>query len=361
MAKKKYPNIQWRDGVAQLEAVVKGQRIRESLHTSNLNEAIERRDKRMAEIKEGAAAQSLDWVTPGAAPKRYPSTLEYATKMISQQLARGTTEAHSKSGLAHQWKRLSELFPTVDAITNDSVAAYYYTRLKMGYRHVSVKRDIPLLKACVNKWGRKLHPEIEIIDWEAPRQPRHEEPDNTAGETKDLVFLKAWLESLHTRAKAQATVALCTGLRAEELRRVQPSWVKPLSGRHKGHVLYMPKAATKSGIDRMIALPHLVSKLIAEHFPIPENYKKHFVGAAKRLGHGDTVHLRDLRHTFKTEVGRYEPAATALVMGHHHHSGTSADIYLHQTIEGCLEVARLAEQLFLAPKPQKRAAQKVKI
>jgi len=348
MAKKTYPNLEDRDGIYYYNFRRNGQRYCASTHTGNVSEA-QRIVREMITKAEAGEMVRAPGHTPGAAPKRYASTREYADKKISEQLDRGTSPKDSKYGLALQWKRLCELFPTVDLITDDSVSAYFHEQLRNGYKRESVKRDIPLLRNCVNEWGRRLHPELQVVLWKVPRQRRPEELSEQAGEAKDPAFLRRWAAALHARAQAQALVAMNTGLRAFELRRVKPSWVKPLKGKAIGHMLHVPAPSTKGGRPRKIGLTPLVAELILEHFPIPNDFKKHFNGVAKRLGHGDTVHLRDLRHTFNVEVGEHEPVHVELVMGHHRSGGSSNDRYRHQTDDGCVRVAEVAARIFLAP------------
>lgn len=203
------------------------------------------------------------------------------------------------------------------------------------------------MRYCVNKWGRRKHPELEIVDWKVPRKPRTEKKDAKRGSRKSPAFLQQWPSTLHDRAQAQATVALCTGLRAEELRRVQPQWVERINDKRIRYVLRLPGVATKNAHPRSVGLPASIAALIKRHFPIAEDFKQHFAAAAKRLGHGDTVTLRDLRHTFKVEVSRREYLAIQLVMGHRRIQAHSGDEYQHLLDKDCVRVALAARNLFL--------------
>lgn len=364
MARRSIKNVFWRGevngkgGTAYLEIVINGKKHRESLHTGNWDEADKRRDQRVAELRAGANASpdSAAWHTPGEAPRKYAETREYAEMLAAKAKVRGSSDYTIKQGLRLQWKRLCAEFPTVDAITDATIEAYFYRRLSEGSRYNSVKRDIAPLKKCVNEWGRKFHPELPVLMWEMPRKVRGQTKSAQAGEPKPVAFLRKWLAELHDRAKAQALVALCTGLRAEELRRVKPGWVLRISDDRIQHILKMPVGSTKSGHPRTIGLPAPIARLIAEHFPIAEDYKKHFCGVARRLDHNDTVTLRDLRHTFKVEMSRKDALATNLVMGHRHLEGTSGDIYQHLVLEDCIRIAVFAQSVFLGPQALQTSA-----
>lgn len=345
MAKKRsYPNIQWRDGVAQLEVTVRGQRIRESLHTSNFNEAVEHRDKRIAELKKGVIAESATWHTPGAAPVGYASVREYADQEIDRARARGCEANTVRWTYEHPWVHLCAAFPTVELITNETVATYYYARLKAGHRHVSVKRDIPYLRGAA-KWGRRLHPELEIVDWEVPRKKKGGDKGNQAGEPKPVEVVRRWFAALKPERQAQAALLMCSGIRLGEMAKVKPEWIEPVAGSHVS-LLRLPAWATKDRRARAIGLPRNVAALVREHFPTAANPRKHFNTVAKAVGYGDTISPRDLRHTLKVQVSRHEPIAVQLVMGHRHLEGTAGDMYQHLTDEDCIRVAQVVSRIF---------------
>ena len=339
------PNLELRGEVYRYRVKINGKLHRVNLNTRNFNEAMVKYREILANGHESFVDTER---TPGAAPKRYALTREYADRKIQEQLDRGTSEKNSKCGLAHQWARLCTHFPTVDTITDDSVAHYFHARLRAGYSRASVARDIPLLRLCVNTWGIKQYRELDTVEWKVPRKRRGEVKGVNAGEAKDPAFIREWLAALPVLARAQATVALATALRATELRRLQPLWVKPIRGEPDFAMVHLPEHATKSGMARMIAVPQSVARLIRQHFPLATDFRKTYAAAARELGHDDTVTLRDLRHTFKTEIGEHEGLGVMQVMGHHHFEGGAADAYRHQTVGACVMVAKAVARLLLA-------------
>lgn len=340
-----YPNVQWRDGIAYLVVKIDGQRIRESLHTSNWNEAVERREKRLQELKnKEASRESCGWQTPGAAPVGYSRLREYADERIERARDRKCAAITVKWGEEHQWKHLCAMFPTVDLITEDAVAGYYYARLRAGYAHNSVKRDIPLLREA-SRWAHRRHRELEVVDWKVPARNKREALAAQAGEAKPVAFVRKWWAALKPERQAQAALFMCAGMRMNEVLRVQPSWLEP-SGTAGIELLRIPASATKDGRRRVVGIPQIVATLVREHMPTAANPRKHFNTVAKALGHGDTLHARDLRHTFKVELSRHAPIAVQLVMGHKHLEGTAGDMYQHLTDADAIKVAEHAAELW---------------
>lgn len=334
MKKRAYPNIGWRDGVAQLEVIVQGKRHRESLHTSNFHEAVERRDTRIAELKAGVTEQSASWHTPGVR-SAYSHVREFADADIERQREDGSSEHTIKCGLVIQWRRICQTFRTVDELTDDALATYYRNHRVAGLAHASIKRDLPLLRRA-SAWGVGRHPDLKLATYKVPKQSarvRHQRGVNAGEARTELPKLRAWLALLNTGARAQAEIVLRTGLRAFELRRLDAKWIK-------ANVLELPGEATKGGLPRRIALTPPLTGYIKATLPlIDADYKKQFVRTGKEV-YGDSVTLRDLRHTFASLASRHDADATRLIMGHTTGDRNASMFYQHATDERIVRVAK---------------------
>lgn len=106
-----------------------------------------------------------------------------------------------------------------------------------------------------------------------------------------------------------------TGLRLEEFRRYDPSWLHPT-------YLRVPTIATKTGRVTQVGRDLPLTK---EAYAIAKEWGHAFAGkkfnhalvlASRRAGVSPTLTPRDLRATYITEIARKDPAAAQYLAGH---------------------------------------------
>ena len=173
-------------------------------------------------------------------------------------------------------------------------------------------------------------------------------------------MLRAWLDALPEDARAQATVALQTGLRATELRRITWGWVEKVEGMAVPALLRVPAAGAKTRTERVVGLPaeslEVLEQLAAARefnrdVPLMDSdYKKSFHAATQAIDYDRRIHLRDLRHCYSTLGlhGTGDATATQAALGHAQLATTQK--YLSSTLERAAAVSAAVARA-IAPSP----------
>jgi integrase len=194
-------------------------------------------------------------------------------------------------------------------------------------------------------------------DWPSVRRdpPR----ESQRGHLHAPEVLRKWLDALPEDARAQATVALQTGLRATELRRIAWGWVERVEGMAVPALLRVPAAGAKTRTERVVGLPaeslEVLERLAAAHefdrdVPLMDSdYKKSFHAASTAIEYDRRIHLRDLRHCYSTLglQGTGDATATQAALGHAQLATTQR--YLSSTLERAAAVSAAVARA-IAPK-----------
>jgi len=217
-----------------------------------------------------------------------------------------------------------------DNISYDRVVAFIAARRGEGARGQSIVKESQALKRGLRIAMRRGSVRQLLNEW--PRIRRDPPCPKKKGKLHPTSSLLAWISYLRKHfpeAGWQASTALRTGLRAEELRKVRWSWVEdapPDSGVPK--LLRVPAWATKNRRERVIGLTAEVvqdleavrsARDLTDDEPLmPGLHRKVFATASEAIGYGKVITLRDLRHCHATWAaqGTGDAAAAQAALGH---------------------------------------------
>lgn len=210
----------------------------------------------------------------------------------------------------------------------DLAQTYIGQRRQEGLRGQSILKEIQCLKR-----GLKIARRKRWIQ-ELPELPQvRKDPANKAqaGKLHDPMVLARWLEALDLEGRAdgareQAELVLRTGLRADEVRRLQLGWIEiapELDG--VAALLHVPADKAKNRKERWIGLTPEALALIRRRAqetgaqtPFAGLHRRAFVTAGQRIGYPQVITLRDLRHTHST-LGTWktgDAAGVQAALGH---------------------------------------------
>jgi len=199
-----------------------------------------------------------------------------------------------------------------------------------GARGQSIVKDVQALKRGLRIAKRRgsLH---QLPD-EWPKLRRDPPNERQRGKLHPVAVMMAWLGHLKRHAPEawrQASTAVRTGLRAEELRKVRWDWVEEApAGSGVPKLLRVPAWAAKNRRERAIGLTPEVEAFLrtaraqdglSDETPLlPGQHRKAFAAAAKAVGHSKSITLRDLRHCHATWAaqGTGDAAAAQAALGH---------------------------------------------
>lgn len=260
---------------------------------------------------------------------------------VQDTTARGAGVRQVES-VEERWVPLLAYFgPDSDpaAIDYDAFQAYVVHRRGDGARGQTIRKE---RQALVRGWAiarrRKLLgdlPELPVIKSDPPNVDQ-------AGKLYPLDTVLRWLDELARvprsgKARHQAEIALRTGLRAEEVRRLCWSWVRVAAD--GSAVLEVPAESAKTRTARTVGLPAEALALIRElavdagpDLPLcPSTHLRAARVASKRVGE-KSITLRDLRHTYASiaAIGG-DVLAVQSALGHTDLTMTTR--YMHSTQE----------------------------
>lgn len=278
--------------------------------------------------------------------------------VAQQDIAR--KKEHGKStgyvtAITRYWVILVEHFSDVElaSITHEHVDRFIATMRERGHALKSIKEYIGALRR-----GFDLG-QVELPKpWPVLRVKGQEPNEQRKGKLREVSDLRMWLADLPEDARCMATVALCTGIRREELRRMDRSWIDA-----RGQI-HLPAWATKGKSARTVPLvgPALEAferacELRGSDIPFEgRDHKTTYTRASERLGIALPVTLRDLRHTFATwayEGSAGDERAVNQVMGHAEQ--TTADRYHTVSNERIWAVVRAAVRKYPYPTPHRNS------
>lgn len=235
----------------------------------------------------------------------------------------GKIRAKTVEGL---WKPLHRLMGAkrdATRLTVGDVAAYAGARRREGVRGQTIKREVEALVRALriakrDKLTRALPfdpDDLPRIRFDAPNQQQRGKtwrPDQIAE-----VFAHLSKKALTAGHLDRCRLIMLTGLRLEELHRLQPSWVvHDISGDPPAW-LHIPPEGAKWGKPRPIPLVPAALEIIERCAPFkPVRFNKSLAHASRKAGLSAVMTPRDLRTTFLDEAGRLDPVAAQKLGGH---------------------------------------------
>lgn len=211
---------------------------------------------------------------------------------------------------------------------------------------------------CIRRWLiiAKRDGDIAKLPEPWPAIRRDPKDKRRSGKLWPPQLLAQFLRGLHEHARDEVEVAVLTGLRLYELKRVEAGWVEPAPvGARTPAILRLPDWATKGGVERVIGLPasalatvkrRLEADPKRERVFSQSNFKKHRATVARKLGWPAPPSMRDLRHTFASLSLRRTADAAGLLRALGHKDLRTTEMYLSSTIEDITAMGAAVEEAF---------------
>lgn len=253
----------------------------------------------------------------------------------------GATATHIETCLSTHWRHLASFFGTekdMASFTADDVADYVRHRREAGVRAQTINRELGTFKRAF-----RLAELPTPFPW--PLLKKSSPHEGLAGKAHPIATLTKWLAILPPDARDMAEVALLTGMRREELRRMESSWLR------NDEVLVLPAAGTKTRRERILGVSAqllvILKKLFARsHQPFGgRDHKTAFNTASARLGIVPHITLRDLRHCHATFALRATQDVTGVMKAMGHSTIATASLYQHTDITRAKAVANVLPDL----------------
>jgi integrase len=229
---------------------------------------------------------------------------------------------------------------------------YMNARLDEGVGGQTVRRELGALARALRVSGYAVGG-----DWpngvreKKLRRKDTEQSLAQRGHRVELEDLGPFWAALHAAGEHEAAdlsqVALLTGLRSTELRRVRMEWVREApAGYATPFVLDLPAHAAKTRRARTVGVSALCRALLARNAEgggetvfSDRDYTRVYQRAARACGLEQSPHLRTMRHAFGTTGARDtgDVKATSAALGHGDVKTTA--LYLHAADEHAVAVA----------------------
>jgi integrase len=282
-------------------------------------------NRREAEETERRARAALEAnIVPGARGR--VDLAQLSAWDLERATSRGTTEA-ARDTLERQWLTLGRIlgaFTDAARVRYGDLERFVGERRAEGARGQTISRELQTLRRGLNLARKRGKVARVPADWP---EVRADAPSEKRGHLIPLDVLDNWLAALPLDAREEADVVLLTGIRAEEVRRLEWSWVEPApEGAPLTHVLRLPASGTKNRKERIVGLPDAAFDILkrrAELAPTgPIFWEQQHVaarrGASKRIKWPRTITLRDLRHTHASLAAQAtgDPEACRIALGH---------------------------------------------
>ena len=254
---------------------------------------------------------------PNRRARRGITLADLAGKDVMRAAAEGTTPEH-QAALEAQWLKVCGHFgadadPRV--ITSASVIEYAAARRTAGALGQTIVREIQAIRR-----GCKIAHDggwLATVPQSWPRMRRDNKSTKRKGRLHPPAVLAAWLAELPKDARDEAELAILTGLRARELKRMVARWVEPAPPELQAIgipvVLRVPAGAAKDRDERVLPMVPRALEIIRRRAREADlsapllhqgSHKTAYRLARKRIGYRTPISLRDLRHTWGTLANR---------------------------------------------------------
>lgn len=217
--------------------------------------------------------------------------------------------AHHVYSTESKWSQLLLFFgasfdPT--KLTTAMLDRYEAHRRKKGVRGQTIRKELQLLKRGLKRRGL-LIPDFPSVRRDPPNE-------KLRGKYWAPEIISEFLSRLHKDARDEVEFALRTGLRFAEIKRVTATMIEPAPrGTRAAALLRLPAGATKTKNQRVVGLSSESFMILQRRSngvrpdqPLfsQANYRKHRERVARDMKLPQNMTLRDMRHTFATELLR---------------------------------------------------------
>ncbi len=169
--------------------------------------------------------------------------------------SRGATEG-GRTTLERQWLTLGRIlgaFTDAARVRYADLERFVSERRAEGARGQTISRELQTLRRGLNLARKRGKVARVPADWP---EVRADAPSEKRGHLIPLDVLDRWLDALPLDAREEAEVVLLTGIRAEEVRRLEWSWVEAAPAASPlAHILRLPASGTKNRKERIVGLP----------------------------------------------------------------------------------------------------------
>lgn len=186
--------------------------------------------------------------------------------------------------------------------------------------------------------------------------------ERTAGKSWSLAEINDIFDALSAKAKTARypeilRIIMGTGIRIEELRRLDPAWLRPGFG-DAAAILAMPATATKGRKPREVPLTKEMASWVREIFPISPTWKpnKGLAIACKELKLPRVLTPRDLRKWYLTQAATTDLLAAQRLAGHANVKTTG--VYLESDRERAVAAGAKVLRLVTMPGDRKMSVKK---
>ena len=274
---------------------------------------------------------------------------------IASAKARGVTSGHARI-LETKWLVILRNLPTdlaVQDLNYDTVQNYILKRRGAGIRGQTITREVQALKRLL-KIAKRRGMIRELPD-EWPTVRSDPQDSQHTGKLWSPDAVAAVLAQLDQDARDEVLFAALTGLRAAELKRVEPSWIRMTPGGMSPAILEIPSLGAKTRTSRTVGIAQTALEIVQRRIAVDPsspvvfsqaNHKKARRLASKRAGLPTTMTLRDLRHSFASwaVVASGDLVAVQRVLGHRDLRMTER--YLSATVDRIQNTSRAVEIAF---------------
>lgn len=270
--------------------------------------------------------------------------------------------------LTNIWRHLADHLGSkkrdASTITLADIDAYEGLRRKEKAAGQTIRREVQALvrglrlaKRATALPSMPFDPEDLKIIRTDPKNER------TAGKSWSLVEINAVLEALSTKAKTARypeilRLVMGTGLRLEELRKVEPSRLRPGLG-DAAAILSMAATATKGKKPREVPLTAEMANTVRELFPLSPHWKPNRglkIACIETLKLSRVLTPRDLRKWYLNQVATMDVLAAQRLAGHS--SVKTTGIYVESDHERAMAAGAKVLRLVTSGGDRKKSGEK---
>lgn len=273
---------------------------------------------------------------------------------IERSAAEGHGPRQAKT-LSNIWRHIGNVFgPKRDVSTLElyELDAYEGERRKQHARGQTIRREVQALVRGMRLAKRATTlPSLPFDPDDLKTIRTDPKNEQTSGKDWTLDEINTVFAALSTKARTARypdilRLIMGTGLRLEEVRQVDPSWLRPGFG-EAAAVLYMPATSTKGKKPREVPLTLGMAQTVREIFPISPMWKPNKGLALASKGMGRVLTPRDLRTWYLNQVATVDVLAAQRLAGHS--SIKTTGIYVRSDRNRAIETGAKVLRLVTAP------------